>query len=158
MGDEKRYTVEESHRRFAADLFNLTWDLLEKERRTAEDDERMVQAAYASRFHWSEVGTPTNQAVGEWQIARVLATLRRPRSSLQHAQRALAIIEENGITGFYRASAYEGLARAYSVAGDREEARRYVRLAQQEGEKLTDLEDKELLLDQLSDLPEYEGE
>ena len=157
MGDEKRYTLEESHRHLAASLFNETWDLLEQEDRTVEQDARMVNTAYASRYHWGEVGKPKHWAVGEWQIARVHATLDHPDSSLRHARRALEILEENGITGFHLASAYEGLARAYSVAGDVEEARRYVRLAQQEGDKLTDPEDKEVLMDQLSDLPEFEA-
>ena len=42
----------EQHRKFAVELFNLTWSLLDKKDRTREDDERMVHAAYASRFHW----------------------------------------------------------------------------------------------------------
>ena len=39
------------HRTFATSLFNLTWDLLDKADRTPEDDDRMVYAAHASRFH-----------------------------------------------------------------------------------------------------------
>lgn len=154
MGEEKRYTSEESQRRFAVDLFNHTWDLLDKEDRTPEEDERMVHAAHASRFHWGEVGEPQNLAVGEWQIARVYATLGRPRSSLRHANRSLEILEDNGIVGFHRASAYEGVARAHSVAGDASEARRFIQLAREEAEQIKDPEERELLFDQLSDIPE----
>jgi tetratricopeptide (TPR) repeat protein len=155
-GEEKRDTIDESHRRFAADLFNLTWDLLDKEDRSAKEDERMVHAAHASRFHWGEIGEPLNLAVGEWQIARVHATLDQPQAALRHAMRALEIIEENGISGFHRASAYEGVARAYSTAGDPSEARRYILLARQEGEKITDEEEGEVLLSQLGEIPEFE--
>ncbi|MFQ5919799.1 MAG: hypothetical protein ACE5I4_07130 [Thermoplasmata archaeon] len=155
-GEEKRYTVDESHRRFAADLFNLTWDLLDKEDRSAREDERMVHAAHASRFHWGEIGEPVNLAVGEWQIARVHSTLGQPRAALRHAMRSLEIIEENGISGFHRASAYEGVARAHSAAGDSWEAKRYILLARQEGEKITDDEEMEVLLAQLNEIPESE--
>ncbi len=156
LGEEERYTTEEAHRVFAVDLFNLTWDLLEIENRTAAEDEKMVHAAHASRFHWGEIGEPRNLAVGEWQIGRVHATLNQPQSALRHARRSLEIIEENGISGFYRGSAYEGVARAYSVAGDPSEARRYIQLARQEGEKITDSEEKAVLLDQLREIPESE--
>ncbi|MEE9592047.1 MAG: hypothetical protein V3W28_00510 [Thermoplasmata archaeon] len=154
MGEEERYTLTESHRWFAVDLFNHTWDLLDKENRTSGEDERMIHAAHASRFHWGEVGEPRNLAVGEWQIARVYATLSRPQSSLRHAKRSLEILEENSISGFHRASAYEGIARAHSVAGDASEARRFIQLAREEAEQITDPEEKELLFDQLSEIPE----
>ena len=154
MGEEKRYTIKESHRAFAVDLFNLTWDLLEKENRTAAEDERMVHAAHASRFHWGEIGEPRNLAVGEWQIGRVYATLDEPQSALRHARRSLEIIEENEISGFHRGSTYEGVARAYSVAGDPSEARRYIQLARREAEKITDPKEIEVLLGQLAEIPE----
>ena len=154
MGKEKRYTIEESNRAFAIDLFNLTWDLLGKGDRTAEEDEKMVHAAHASRFHWAEIGESRNLAVGEWQIGRVYATLNEPQSALRHAMRSLGIIEENEISGFYRGSAYEGVARAYSVADDPSEARRYIQLARQEAEMITDPEEKEVLLEQLREIPE----
>jgi hypothetical protein len=114
----------------------------------------MVHAAHASRFHWGEVGESRNLAIGEWQIARVHAILDQPRSALRHANRSLEIIEESGISGFYRASAYEGVARAHSVAGHPSEARRYILLARQEAETITDPQEKELLLAQLSEIPE----
>ncbi len=111
MGEEEKVNAA-THRRLAVELFNHTWDLMEKKDRMKEEDERMVHAAHSSRFHWGEVGEPLNLAVGEWQIARVYSTLKRPSSALRHARRCLEIIEETGITGFYCASAYEGLAKA----------------------------------------------
>lgn len=155
MSGSERFTIEEGHRRFAVDLFNYAWDLLEKEDRTAEEDEQMVHAAHASRFHWGKAGAPRNLAVGEWQIARVYAALRRPEPALHHAKRALEIIEENGITGFNRASAYEGLARAYSVAGDKAETLAYIERAKAESELVADKEEREVLFSQLAEIPEY---
>ena len=57
------------HRRLGVELFNEVWRLLE----TRQDDDRMLHAAHASRFHWGEAAEagPANLARGEWQVSRV---------------------------------------------------------------------------------------
>ena len=60
---------EEDHRKLAVDLFNLVWSLLDKKDRSKGDDDKMVHAAHASRFHWGEIGEPLHFERGEWQIA-----------------------------------------------------------------------------------------
>lgn len=60
-----------TRRKLAADLFNHVWRLLETESRTPEQDDEMLHAAHASRYHWGEVGEGINLARGEWQCARV---------------------------------------------------------------------------------------
>lgn len=65
----------ELHERFAIELFNLVWDLMDREVRTPEEDDRMLHAAHASRFHWGEIGTPLEFERGEWQISRVYSVL-----------------------------------------------------------------------------------
>jgi DNA-binding transcriptional MerR regulator len=109
----------QEERQLAADLFNHTWELLELPVRTAAQDDRMVHAAHASRFHWERVGTPTNFAVGEWQCSRVYSVLGRAEPALHHGRRCLEICEEGGVDPFYVAEAYEAIARALAVAGDR---------------------------------------
>ena len=37
----------------AAQLFNETWRLLELQGRSEADDDRMIHAAHASRYHWA---------------------------------------------------------------------------------------------------------
>src|SRR2546427_1263558 len=85
------------HRKMAAGLFNEVWRLLEKKRTPAEDD-RMIHAAHASRYHWGEVGTPVNLAIGEWQISHVYAVLDRPEPATYHAVRSLAMCKETAST------------------------------------------------------------
>jgi hypothetical protein len=55
---EEKISTREEHRKFAVGLFNLTWSLLDKKDRTREEDDKMVHAAHASRYHWGEIGTP----------------------------------------------------------------------------------------------------
>ena len=51
--EEKIFTEQEYHERFAIQLNNLVWNLLQKENRTEEDNNKMIHAAHASHYHWS---------------------------------------------------------------------------------------------------------
>src|SRR3712207_382671 len=77
----------QARRRLAADLFNTVWSLLERTDRTQADDDTMLHAAHASRYHWGQVGEPVNLARGEWQVSRVYAVLGRAEPARYHAQR-----------------------------------------------------------------------
>lgn len=80
-----------THRRLAAHLFNLVWTLMEKPDCTQAENDTMLHAAHASRYHWEQVGTTVNLAWGGWQVSRVYATLRRVEPAGFHAQRCLEI-------------------------------------------------------------------
>jgi len=141
------------HRKLGVDLFNYVWTLLEKPDRTKEEDDEMIHAAHASRWHWSIVGAPENFARGEWQISRVYAVLGRGEPALVHALRCLEICQEHGIGDFDLAYAYEALARAWATLGSAEETRRYLVLAREAGEHVQEADDKELLLKDLEAIP-----
>jgi hypothetical protein len=140
-------------RRTAAEAFNFTWTLLERADRTPREDDLMIHAAHAQRFHWEWVGDPVNHARGEWQVSRVYAVLGRSEPSLHHAGRCLAICQEHGIGDFDLAYAYEALARAHGVAGERNEARRWADLARTASDAIADADDREHVLDDLATLP-----
>jgi DNA-binding transcriptional MerR regulator len=140
-------------RKAAADLFNYTWTLLEKPDRTEREADLMIHATHASRFMWEEIGEPVNHARGEWQIARVYSVLDRPEPALFHARRCLQIVEEHGIGDFDLACAYEALARAHAVAGEREAARRHELQGREAARRIEDPDDRELVLADLDALP-----
>lgn len=143
----------EVQRTLAADLFNYCWGLIEKPDRDERETELMIDAAHASRFFWETVGEPVNQARGEWQISRAYAVARRPEPALHHAALCLAICEANGIAGFDLAYAYEALARAHAMAGDKAEAIRLAAQARSAGETIDDEDDRELLRQDLGSIP-----
>jgi hypothetical protein len=153
MTKEKEYTEPECHRKFAVNLSNLVWRSLDKKDRTKEEDDKIVHAAHASRFHWDEIGKPINLGRGEWQISRVYSVLNRPESALYHAKRYLEICKENSIGGFDLA--YEAIARAYAVAGKKDEADKYMELAKEAGEQIEEKEDKNLLYSDLETISGY---
>jgi tetratricopeptide (TPR) repeat protein len=137
------------HRKLAIDLFNLVWDLLDKEDRSVEENDRMIHAAHASRYHWGEIGSPLEFERGEWQISRVYAALNRPQAALYHAQRCLDICRANDIGDFDIAFAYEALTRAYAVAGQAEQSRKYIELGEQAAKNIKDKDDQAYFLDEL---------
>ena len=146
---EEKTSTKEEHRKFAVGLFNLTWSLLDKKDRTREEDDKMVHAAHASRYHWGEIGTPLEFERGEWQISRVYSVLGRSEPALFHAKRCLDICQENNIGDFDIAFAYEAIARALSTARDKAECENYLKLAEEAGEKIKKKEDKDYFLSEL---------
>jgi DNA-binding transcriptional MerR regulator len=143
----------QEERTLAAALFNATWTLLEKETRTADEDDAMLHMAHASAHHWRQIGKPENFARGEWQCSRVYAQLRRPEPCLHHAQRVLDICTENGIGDFDLAYAYEALARGHALAGDAERARAFTEQALAAAEDIAEPDDRELLITDLETIP-----
>ena len=127
---KRRRSTARAHRRLGVDLFNKTWTLMEKDERTAEEDDEMLHCAHASAYHWLQVGTAANRARSEWQCSRVYTVLGRAEPALHHAQRCLEICEAepDALEDWDLPFAYEALARAHAVAGDTAEARRYLEL------------------------------
>ncbi|MBG0786994.1 MAG: hypothetical protein H0S79_18005 [Anaerolineaceae bacterium] len=130
------------HRQMAIDLFNLTWDLMEKTDRTQAETDRMINAAHASRYHWEIAGEAVNIARGEWQISRVYAVVGRSEPCLYHAERCLQVTLENDLVDFDLAFAYEAMARAWHLVGDLMETAKFITLGQEAGEKISGEEDR----------------
>ena len=140
-------------RALAAKLFNGTGELLQHESRTAEEEDRMVHIAHASRLQWDKVGHDQNRAIGEWQVARVYAVLGRAEPALFHARRCLEYANRPDTDDWLLASAHEGLARAQAVAGDLESARDSRDTALALLDKIADAEDRKVVAGDIDTLP-----
>jgi hypothetical protein len=140
----------EFHRKTAKQCFNEAWDYLDTKSRDAQEERQMLHLAHASRFHWGLVGTPSNQAVGDWQISHVYAALDQPNLALRFAKSCLETCEKNGLSDTLH-SAYEGMARAHAIAMDYKSAREYVAKAREQLARLTGLDeaDRKIYSDQI---------
>jgi hypothetical protein len=149
MAEEKQYTESEAHRYFAAHLHGQVWDLLERTDRTPSEDERMLHTAHASCYHWLQVGTGLNHQRGEWLISRVHAVLGNADRALSYAQRCLQLTEQYAelMQDFDFAFAYECVARAYAIAGDRDQAQPYISMAEEAGHKIQDEADRRIFFE-----------
>jgi len=151
--EETRYTAQEAHKYFAVCLFNFVWSLLDQDQRTEEEEDRMLHAAHASRYHWGVVGQPSNLGIGEWQISRVYAVLGRAEPSHYHAQKYLDLAVKHELGAFHLGFAYEALARAAAVAGNHADRDRFLALAREQVNAIPDQEDRELLISDLATIP-----
>ena len=138
------------HRQMAIELFNLTWDLMEKTDRTPAETDRMINAAHASRYHWEIAGDALNIARGEWQISRVYSVIGRAEPCLYHAERCLHVTLENKLADFDLAFAYEAMARACHLSGDLMETAKFITLSQEAGEKINEEDDREYFFKELN--------
>jgi hypothetical protein len=147
----------ETRRQIGVSLFNRVWTYLEMPERTRAQDDLMLHMAHASRYHWEEsgLGGPENTARGEWQVSRVYAVLGRGEPAVYHARRCLEINEANpsGREDWDLGSAYEALARAYGVAGERAASDEWRVRATAELERIADAEDRHVLEQDLATLP-----
>jgi hypothetical protein len=142
-----------THRQIGIDLYNATWALLEKPDRTADETDEVIHRAHASRWHWARVGTSLNLARGEWLCSRVYAVLGRAEPALWHAQRSVALAEGSpDREDWDLAAAYEAMARAHLVGGDRVAAADWKARAQAELAHVTDADDRQSLEGDLASL------
>jgi hypothetical protein len=133
----------EEERKLAGELFNRVWELMEKPNRTPEEDDEMIHAAHASRYHWGAIGNAENWARGEWQISRVYTVLGRGEPAVAHAQRCLEMCRQHGLADWDLAYAYESLARAHKTAGHAAEAAKFKKLAHAAGDQITEADERE---------------
>jgi len=141
-----------THQYFSVACFNDTWGLIEKQDRTLEDEEEMLQLTMASAWHWSqrEDCTPQNLSIAYWQISRVHALCGRGDEALRYGKLCLEASQADEIDPFSLAYAYEALARAASVAGDTDRCEAWIGEARQVAEGISDEETKKMILDDLA--------
>ncbi len=146
-----------TRRALAAGLFNHCWELMAIADRTPAQDDELVHAAHASRYHWGEIGGAARLARGEWMCSRVYSVLGRSEPALHHARRCLALVEaggpDTGLEDWDMAAALEAMARASLVAGDLPAAREHRGRAVAALAAVADPEDREPIERDLADLP-----
>ena len=105
------------HRRFAAASNNRAWDLSERSRSTAEDQE-MLNAAHTSAWHWWQVGTELNRMRATMLLAEVHSLLGYGPSALAFAEEMREYFLRVGAPEWETAFVHAIHAHAASVAGE----------------------------------------
>jgi predicted GNAT family N-acyltransferase len=121
--------LKEENQRKAIEAFNTTWDLIDKEERTKEDDKEMVKSALLSRKMWEQAGgTVLNIVRGDWLISHVCSILGDGKNALKYANICYTLTLQYNIDDFDLVFAYEALAYAYKILGDDENVANYLKL------------------------------
>lgn len=149
---QAKFDIEAAHQFFAAQCFNAAWDLMDQSHRTAEEDEQMLRLSLASHWHWTQRSdyTAKTQSVAHWQTARIYALLGQADNARRYAQLCLQASQNQDVPPLYLAYAYEALARAEAVAGNKQEMARYLAEARQIANTIAESDSKQQLLDDLA--------
>lgn len=142
------------HRTFAPIAFNRTWELLDAEDLTREDEEEMLASTFAQRYHWYEVGTERNRAIADWQVSRVAGVLGYADLARRFGERSLEIAVEYDLDPFVRGFAHEAIARAAASVDDIETFTEHLELARAALAEVEDDEDRETLQADLAEMSE----
>lgn len=143
----------EWHRTQGIAANNDTHRLLDNDKRTDEDDERMTHQVHASAHHWGIAGTDINRSRAEYMCSRVYSFVGRAEPALHHAQRCMDLVVKNDVHDWDEAYAHEALARAYACAGDLAKARLHRQRA--ETTTIADLEDRAIVVAEIKTGPWY---
>jgi len=146
MADKPQFNIQESHEYFSTCCFNKTWENMDKaDHRSIEDDMEMLHTAIASVWHWSqrEDVTPENLSIGYWQVSRVYCLISQPNNARRYGFLSLKYAEE--LPPFYRGYAYETLARAEMINGNRVIMLIHLDKAREMLEQIDDEEDRQAL-------------
>ena len=148
MPEQPAFDLQAAHHYFAAECYNHAWDFIDKPSRTPEEEEEMLLLSLASMWHWSQRAdrTPTNLSISYWQNARVFALLGQVENARRFAQRCLQVSQGEGIEPVYVGFAYEALARAEMVAGNRGKMNEYLEKGREFAERVEEEEEKTMLL------------
>lgn len=140
-----------AHKYFSANCFNRAWELIDKKQRTPQEDEQMIRLSLASHYHWTQRPdySNTSASIGYWQTARIYAILNQAGNAARYGQLCLEASQAEGVPPFYLGYAYEALSRAAAVAGDEQEMNAYLKQARATAERVSELEDRKMLLDDL---------
>lgn len=152
MSDSPNFDTQRAHQYFSVDCFNAAWGLIEKPARSVEDDQRMIQLAQASLYHWSQRDDCTDKtiSIGYWQLSRVYAVLGEAGQARHYAELCLEKTPHD--ESFFLGYAYEALARAEFLVGNLATAQSYLTQAWANAESVTDDEEKKMLTDDLESL------
>ena len=144
------FDIAAAHKYFAVGCFNQAWGLIDKSDRTPEEDEMMISLAHASIWHWTQRDDciDRNMSIGYWQASRIYALLGQADNARRYGQLSLDYSKDS--ESFYIGFAYEALARAESLAGNKAESEEYLGLAKKLADSVTDAESKKMLLDDLA--------
>jgi hypothetical protein len=152
MPSDVEFDISQAHRYFSVSCFNRAWDLIDRSKRTPTEDQEMIFLGLAALWHWKqrEDCTPTNLSIGYWQVARIYSLLKQAENARYYAQQCLEISQMGGVAPFYLGYAYEALARAEGVLGNRIAMAGYLEEARRLAGRVADPEDRDQLLEDLS--------
>ncbi|HEU4321466.1 MAG TPA: hypothetical protein VFS66_15455 [Acidimicrobiia bacterium] len=141
-------------RALAPRAFNRTWELLDAEELSREQEEEMLAASFAQRYLWYLVGDARNRAIADWQVSRVAAVLGYAELARRFGERSLEVSVENALDPFVTGFAHEAIARAAADVDDVETFTEHIAAARALLAEIEDDDERDLLTVDLAEMSE----
>jgi len=147
--------IQKIHHYMDIELNIQTWNLLEKRNRSEKDNERMLNYAKSSHYHWKRPPQfkPVNQVRGNWLISHVYAVLGYGKKAQSFAKKALKLTNDQNLIDYDLAYAYEAMARANAALGNEQECKKGWNKAKNAGDNIQDQNDKKYFFSDLNTKP-----
>ncbi len=122
--------------------------MLDKDRRSMDEEDEMVLAAQTSLYHWGKVGNAAQLQRGYWLLSHVFSVLLKPAQAVKFANKCMQVTKANQaeMKDFDLAYAFEGLARAYALEGNKKLAAENYDQAKKAGVSIEDDEDRQIFM------------
>jgi len=143
----------DEERSLAIALFNGCWEILDAGDTSEDAMIRLLTNAFASKYHWANVGEHEQWIISDWMVARAASTAGYGDLAVFFAKRANELAQSFDSPDWLRASVAEGLARAYDAAGDLDTREQWRERASELVGLIRDDEDRQLISDQLASVP-----
>jgi hypothetical protein len=134
----------EDHRDWGRRAHGRFWELVERDDRSDAEDRELLEATYASAWHWRHAGTAINEQRAEWMLSRAHAVLGNGAAAQRHADRCWAITESERIADFDFAYACEAMYRSAAVRGEDSSAREWFDRAEAAAKDIGENEDRQI--------------
>lgn len=159
MKNDPGFDVDKANRWFGAEFNNGIFPLLLKENRTEEETEKMIQMAFASTLHWSEFSgcRYANKVRGINMIATAFAFAGRKESALFYASKNHDMVINNPgeVEDFDVSFMLMQYSRALALNGMTGDARKKYDECVESINKISDPEDKKIVIGDLNSGPWY---
>ena len=149
--------IEKWNRWFAIESNNLAWTLAENPAGDPAQREEMLNAAHASAFHWSRVGSDLHKARADLLLGQVHALLGNASLAKAYALRSYEFITSRDSPDWEIALAHAVLAHAARVAGELSLYAKHHAMARKLGDAIADGGDKEIFDRIFTQLPTPQG-
>lgn len=150
----EKFDHAEANKYYSAFCFNAAWEVIDNETPSTEELEMMIHLAHTSLWHWSqrEDVNANNVSIAYWQLSKVYAKAGQVANAIRYARRCVDVSHGNDLAPFYDAYAYEALARAEALAGNKEAAKDAIRKAKQIGTTIPTEDNKQALFNDLASI------
>ncbi len=159
MSNQTDFDLDRAHHWFGVEFNNGIFPLLEKNDRTDDETEKMIQMAFASTLHWNSYsgGKIANNARGVNMIATTFTYAGMKEAALYYANRNHDIVFSNlnSVAVFDVSYSLMVMARANALNGNFREAKKYYDECIRSIEEIKDKEDKDIVVSDLYSGPWY---